>query len=122
MAKYVTVDFFKQHSYVDAEASDDEYIEHLLRVAESSVEKFVQRPLSELEVPSGDSASDGSDSARGEYAALPPEVIHAILLRAADLYENRESLAPAQIHVVPGTFYEMLTPFRKIGGSSRDRE
>lgn len=100
MAKYITVDIFKKHSYISPEANEDEYLDHLLRTAEGNVQAFLQRDLSKY------TDADGS---------LPDDISHAILLRAATLYENREPDAAVQMRPVSGTYYELLVPYRNFG-------
>lgn len=100
MAKYISVDLFKKHSYITPGADEDDYIDHLLKTAEGNVQAFLQRNL---------------DKYLDDDGNLPDDISHAILLRAATLYENREPDAAVQIRPVSGTYYELLVPYRNVG-------
>ena len=79
MASYVTLNNVKKHLNIENEVyNDDMYLEHLIEVAEATVERHICQPLEGLEDSNGD---------------LSKPLEHAILLYIGDLYANRESVA-----------------------------
>jgi hypothetical protein len=96
---YVTLEYLKSHSYINCCADEDKYLVSLIKTSEKHVAKWLQRDLNKYEVS-------------GE---LPDDIKHAIAIYAATLYENREATSPAQQHVVPMNFYDLLLPYRNYG-------
>ena len=94
---YVDLDLLKAHLRVD-DTEEDTYLEHLIEVAEQSVENLVCRPL-----------SDEACSPGGELAA---PLRHGILLVAANLYENREPVAYGNARLVPYTLHFLFQPYK----------
>lgn len=97
MELYVNVEELKAHLNIDM-TSDDEYLEQLSMVAQNSVEKRIQCPLSEYE---------------DENSNLAPSLIHAIKIMVATLYDNREAVSFGQPGPVPYTLDYLITPFIK---------
>lgn len=97
---YCTLNLAKKHLNIeDSVFQEDSYIQHLIEVAEATVEKSICRPLSELEDENGD---------------LPKPLIAATLLYVGTLYNSRENVAyggnPTE---VPFTFSYLLDLYRK---------
>lgn len=96
MEQYITIDELKAHLIIDHDV-DDLYLNDLILVAQSSVERTLQRPLEELVEGSG----------------LNPSIKHAIKIVAAGLYANREPVAFANSSPVPYTLDYLLQPYIK---------
>lgn len=92
----VGLDLFKKHLNVDFE-DDDMYLESILQTAQCSIEKYIQRPLSDCE-------QDGM---------LNPMLKHAILIFGGTLYDNRESVSYGQPKAVPYNLEYLIKPFIK---------
>ena len=95
---HVTLELLKAHLRVD-DTEEDNYLEHLIEVAETSVEKLIQRPLDDKACL----ADDGT---------LAAPLRHGILLVAANLYENREPVAYANARLVPYTLHFLFQPYK----------
>jgi hypothetical protein len=96
---YVTVELFRQHSYVNVENDSDEYLTHLLETAQTAVENDINGTIAGLADASG---------------AIPKSIIHAIVLQAANLYENREVLAYGKIVARPYNYSYLIAPYIKL--------
>lgn len=94
---YVTVEEIKKQTNVDFN-DDDLYIAGLIDVAEISVANYINSPLSEHVV----------------LGVLASPIKQAILLVAANLYENREPVSYGQAAVVPFTFNYLLMPYVRL--------
>lgn len=76
---YVTLELAKKHILVDLSFTDDDaYITQLINASERIVERYLDKPLLELEDESGN---------------LPEDTIQAILLTIANLYASREPVS-----------------------------
>lgn len=93
---YVNLAQLKKQCNVDV-SDDDEYMTSLIDVAEAAVENDIQQPLSGLAVED----------------KLPAPLMHAILLVAANLYNNREPVAFANPQSVPYTLQYLIKPYIK---------
>lgn len=96
---YVTLHLLKQHLNIeDSVYSEDDYLNHLIAVAEGTVEQHICQSLDELTNSNGD---------------IPKPLQQAILLYCGDLYANRESVAfggsPQQ---VPFTYEYLLNLYQ----------
>lgn len=90
---YVTVDDAKKHLNIDASFTDDDtYISDLITVAEDAVSRHIDIALDELVVG----------------GALPPSIIHSILLMVGNLYANREPVSYTTVAKVPYTLEYLL--------------
>lgn len=84
---YLTLSETKRHLIIDDEFTlDDPLIIHLIEVAENAISKAIDRPLAACVQQDG---------------TLPASIKHSILLMVANLYTNRESVSPVQLHSVP---------------------
>ncbi|MCF2604778.1 phage gp6-like head-tail connector protein [Parabacteroides distasonis] len=72
---------------------EDNYLYDLIEAAEENVAQRIRYNNIEEAFPDG---------------SLPPSVRQAIKIVAANLYENRESIAPVQLHNVPDSFFDSL--------------
>jgi uncharacterized phage protein (predicted DNA packaging) len=97
MSTYVKIDYLKEHAYIDSDAEDD-YLQKLLDASEAHVEKEIQCPLSTY------AGTDGN---------LPKDLTHAIVIYAATLYANRESVAFGTPQPVPYTYRDLIVPYIK---------
>lgn len=87
---YITLSEARKHCNIDDDFhADDQYFLSLIEVAENAVAKQIDRPLY---------------ACVGQDGLLPPTIRHAILIMVATMYENREAVAPIQMHKVPHTF------------------
>lgn len=109
MAQRVSLELFKKHVRSDDFADDDQYLEHLLVVAQESVITATNRSEDELVEIGG-----------GEF---PPTLKHAILLLGAHLYNQRESVSSVQLHAVPDALQSLIKPYRRlVSDDSRTNE
>lgn len=84
---YITVSQLKHHLQIDQDWDEDNsYLLHLIDASENIVAKAINKPLYACVTQEG---------------ILPPSITHSILLVAGSLFENRESVAPVQMHKVP---------------------
>ncbi len=77
---------------------DDEYLLHLLSVAESHVITATNRSFEELTI-------DGE---------LPLELQQAVLLIGGHFFANREAVSKINMNEVPYTIQALIKPFRKL--------
>lgn len=84
---YITKHQLKQHLQIDQDwDKDDSYLQYLIDASENIVAKAINKPLYSCVTQEG---------------ILPSSITHSILLVAGSLFENRESVAPIQMHKVP---------------------
>lgn len=96
---YITLAQLKKHLNIDESFTDDDsYLYSLIRVSQEAVELYIDRPLAEI-----------SD----ENEKIPDSLRQAMLLFAANLYENRESTIPLNINEVPHAFQFLLDLYQK---------
>ena len=87
---YITLGEARKQCNIDEDFNlDDNYLLSLIEVAENAVSKNINRPLY---------------ACVGQDGLLPPTIRHQILLLVANFYENRESIAPVQMHALPQSF------------------
>ena len=96
----VSLALFKKHVRADDFADDDEYLEHLLEAAETSVIIATNRTAEEL-----------CESGGGDF---PKPLIQAIMMLAAHWYNQRESVSTVQMHEVPDSLQALVKPYRKL--------
>lgn len=96
----VSLALFKKHVRADDFADDDEYLEHLLEVAETAVITATNRSQEELEQMGG--------------GKMPTPIKHAIMLIGAHWYNQRESVSSVQMHAVPDSLQALIKPYRKL--------
>lgn len=87
MPKYITTDFLRKHSRIDAAEDEDEYLTQCADAAEATLARDLQ----------ADSLDDLADSS----GQLPADLRQALLMLAATSYENRETESPVQMHADP---------------------
>ncbi len=105
----VSLALFKKHVRADDFADDDEYLTHLLEVAEVSVITATNCSIQELTC----------DNA-GEF---PAPLKHAVMMLAAHWYNQRESVSSVQMHEVPDALQALVKPYRKlVSDASRENE
>lgn len=96
----VSLELFKKHVRADDFADDDEYLAHLLEAAETHVVQATARTPQELAGMGG-----------GE---MPRPLAQAVMMLAAQRYNQRESVASTQMHQVPDSLTALVKPFRKL--------
>lgn len=96
----VDLALFKKHVRADDFADDDEYLQHLLDAAEISVITATNRTETELTERGGGS--------------FPADLKHAVMMLAAHLYNQRESVSSVQMHSVPDALQAFIKPYRKL--------
>lgn len=94
---YVTVEDVKKQTNVEFD-EDDKYLEDLISVAESSISNYINAPLEEYAIG----------------GLLEAPLRHAVLLIAANLYENREPISYGKTVAVPFTLNFLLLPYVKL--------
>ncbi len=105
----VSLALFKKHVRADDFADDDEYLAHLLEVAEVAVITATNRTEQEL-----------TDDNTGEF---PAPLKHAVMMLAAHWYNQRESVSSVQMHEVPDALQALVKPYRKlVNDASRENE
>lgn len=101
----VSLELLKKHVRADDFTGDDEYLDHLLEVAQEQVETLVGYSREELEqIPDE------------EY---PMALRQAILLRASSLYAYREDIDTVQLSNVPDSLKALVKPWQKMRGGGR---
>lgn len=88
----------KKHLNIDEYfKDDDEYLVSLEQIAESIVERHIDRKLGELV---------------GEDGELPSPLLHAILILIANFYMQRESISYSSMTEVPQSYNYILDLFK----------
>lgn len=95
----LNLELLKKHVRADDFTEDDSYLEHLLDTAKEAVITATNRTEVEL---------------KGEGSDLPGMLKQAVLMLAAHWYNQRESVATAQMHEVPDSIAALVKPFRKL--------
>jgi len=90
----VTLQRVKDHLRIVGDEEDD-YLAHLIQVAQDSIEKDLRR------------------SFEGE---VPPPVQHAALLLIGHWYAHREEVAPGTMIEIPVAARHLLSPYRRLVG------
>lgn len=96
----VNLELFKKHVRADDFDDDDDYLGFLLESAESSVVRWTQRSLPELQA-----MGDGD---------LPLALQQAIMMLAGHWYNQREAVSGAQMTEVPYSLQALIKPYRKL--------
>ncbi len=105
----VSLALFKKHVKADDFADDDEYLAHLLEVAEVTVITATNRTEQEL-----------TDDNAGRF---PAPLKHAAMMLAAHWYDRRESVSSVQMYEVPDSLQVLVKPYRKlVSDASRETE
>ncbi len=96
----VSLKLFKKHVYADDFTEDDDLLQAYLDAAEAYVITATHRTFDELvEMGGGD---------------FPAQLTQAVILLAADSYNNRENSQSVQLHEVPYGASAMIKQFRKL--------
>ena len=99
---YLKLYEIKQHLNLDEDfTDDDEYLVSISEVAEEVVAKHIDNKLSDL---------------CGDDGELPSPLRHAILLLISNYYDNRESVAAAQLHEIPLSYSYLLDLYKNYNG------
>lgn len=94
---YLNLEQVKKHLNIDSDfTEDDDYLNHLILVAESAVSIHLNIALVELETG----------------GTLPPAIIQAMLLMIGTLYSNRESVAYNNVMEVPLCYQYLIDLYR----------
>lgn len=96
----VSLALFKKHVRADDFADDDEYLSHLLEVAEETVIIATNHT--------------GQELLDGNNGVVPAPLQHAIMMLAAHWYNQRESVSSVQMHEVPDSLQALVKPYRKL--------
>lgn len=95
---YLQLYQIKKHLNIDSDfKDDDEYLMDLAYAAELSVQKSVDRDLSDLE--------DGD-------GVIPPPLLHAALLLVGTWYADRESVTHAAASELPNAYGFLVGMYR----------
>lgn len=91
---FLSLQEVKKHLNIDEFFhDDDEYLNHLVLVAEKVVEKHIDRDFNTLMNGLGE---------------LPPPILHSMLLFIGDMYQSRESISFASAQELPNSFKYLL--------------
>lgn len=91
---FLTLDIVKKHLNIDCcFKEDDEYLTHLIVVAERAVEKHIDCDFSTLV---------------DEEGMIPSPLLHAMLLLIGNFYQSRESIAFASTSELPLSYQYLL--------------
>lgn len=97
---YVNLQQLKKHLNIDSSFhDDDEYLVDLEQVAEHCVERHIDDKLSDIIIASG-------------RTTIPPTLIQAILILAANFYSNRESIAFSSHTELPYSLTYLLDSYK----------
>lgn len=103
---FLTIDQIKKHLNIDSYFhDDDQYLTDLGSVAELSVEKHIDYPLSAI-----------AEKNEGE---LPTPIIQAMLLLIGTLYLNRESVSFGTAVPVPHTYDYLIALYQNYDHISK---
>lgn len=96
---YILLDEAKQHLNIDKDFhADDNYILHLIQVAEDTISLRIDKKLSECVDPN--------------TGYLPKSIIQSILLLIGQFYQNREATTTTSVNEIPIGF-EFLANLNK---------
>ncbi|WP_025839154.1 head-tail connector protein [Porphyromonas cangingivalis] len=104
----VNIELLKKHVRSDEFSEDDDYLQHLLDVAEVHVLTSVNRTLAELTKIGG--------------GKVPLEIRQAILLLAGHWYNQREAVSTTEMREVPYTLQALIKPYRKLSNRCKQDE
>lgn len=96
----VSLELFKKHVNADDFTEDDDLLQFYLDAAEADVVAATNRTVEELTEMGG--------------GTFPIQLSRAILLYAADSYNNRENSQSVQFHEIPNGATAMIKQFRKL--------
>lgn len=102
------LELLKMHVRADEFSDDDQYLQHLLDVAEGYVVNATNRTEEELVETGG--------------GALPLMLQQAVLLVAGHWYNQREAVSTAQMQEVPYTVQALIKPFRRLAEDKETTE
>lgn len=102
LMRFLTLELCKKHVNVEHD-EDDDYIESAATAAELAVENYLQCQLEDYLNPAG---------------ALPPDIMHGILLFFGSLYATREAFTSFDSKAQQ-SILALLNPRIKYGHSSR---
>jgi hypothetical protein len=100
---YITLEQARKHLNLDESfCDDDDYIEQLIEMTETVVEKNICHKLSDME---------------GEDGNIPSPLCHAILLMVGNFYSNREPVVVGTITAeMPLSFQHLIDLYRDYAG------
>ena len=100
----IDLETIKKHLNLDAEYTDDDtYLVQLENVAETLVEKHIDKTFEDI---------------ISEEGEIPQPLLHTILLFIANLYDNRESVGYTQVNEIPNTLTYILNMYRDYNNAN----
>jgi uncharacterized phage protein (predicted DNA packaging) len=100
----IDLETIKKHLNLDAEyTEDDTYLVQLENVAETLVEKHIDKTFEDI---------------ISEEGEIPQPLLHTILLFIANLYDNRESVGYTQVNEIPNTLTYILNMYRDYNNAN----
>lgn len=103
---FLSLNIVKKHLNIDEYFhDDDEYITHLIMVAEEVVEKHIDCDFSVL---------------LDEVGMLPSPLLQAILLFIGNMYQSREAVSFASAIELPLSFTYLLDLYKNYSGNNTD--
>ncbi len=100
----IDLETIKKHLNLDADyVDDDNYLVYLESVAETLVEKHIDKTFEDIVAEEGE---------------VPTPLLHTMLLLIANLYDNRESVAYNQVVEVPNTLTYILSMYRDYNSAN----
>lgn len=103
----ISLSLFKQHAHIDDDIVDgDELLQQYLDAALLRAERYMDRKVYETEVPDTDATG----------VVLEADITQAVIMFAAHLYANRETVVIGTITAeLPQGFKYLLMPYRILG-------
>lgn len=100
----IDLEMIKKHLNIDADYTDDDkYLVYLYGVAESIVERHIDKELEDIIAEQGE---------------IPKPLVHCILLLIGNLYDNRESIAYGTPTEIPMTLQYLLSSYRDYSNAN----
>lgn len=102
---FITLQDVKKHLNIDEYYhDDDEYLNHLIIVAEKVVEKHIDCDFSVLQ---------------DEVGMIPAPLLHSILLFIGNMYQSRESVSFTTAYELPLSFRYLLDLYMDYSSDER---
>lgn len=118
---WITLEEAKKHLNLDDTFNDDDnYVLYLIQVAEDTVEKHIDRDITEVckvyEEPLNNVEDEDDDNNEEEVVInyiLPQPLKHAMLLYIGNMYDNRESVSFGSPRDIPFSYEYLTQLYRK---------
>lgn len=105
MARFVTLEEFKQHTRTNDFMEDDLKLQRSLDAAETYVIGLIGYTEEELSVIPADK--------------FPSDLVSAICMRGASMYEHSTDIDSSSLSYLPGSTIDIVKPYQKLYGGGR---